>query len=523
MTAHAPATHYLVGGGISSLAAAVFLIRDAGVRGGDIVLFEQEDAPGGSLDGSGTPDTGYLVRGGRMFEKHFVCTFDLLGSIPLPDASGRTLKDDIETFNREVRGSSRCRLVRGARPDDPSFGLKGRDRFDLMKFMAAPESSLAGRTIESCFSPAFFESNFWVMWATTFAFQTWHSATELRRYFRRFIHLFPEFKRLGGVLRTRYNQYDSIIAPICAWLKGQGVRFETGTRVLDADLESKDGRKRIPALHIRRRGRDERLAVRPEDRVYLTLGSMTAGSSTGTNTAPPAASDDRLSWDFWTRLAARDPAFGRPDVFCGNVAQTRWESFTVTLPQPAFFDFMEGFTGNVAGTGGLVTFARSGWMMSVVLFNQPHFAQQPEDVFVFWGYGLRGDRKGDFVRKPMAECTGQELLQELAGQLGVSDRVDELFKDATIIPCMMPYITSQFMPRRPGDRPVTVPEGAGNFAILGQFCEQERDVVFTVEYSVRSAKQAVHALAGGPRPPHVVRTDRNPAALSRALWTLLSG
>ena len=523
MTTMPPATHFLVGGGISSLAAAVFLIRDAGVRGADILILEQENVPGGSLDGSGSPDTGYLVRGGRMFEKHFACTFDLLGSIPLPDDGQRTLKDDIESFNREVRGSSRCRIVRDAKRADPAFGLRARDMLDLAKFMSASESSLSGHTIESCFSPAFFETNFWVMWATTFAFQTWHSAIELRRYFRRFIHLFPGFKRLEGVLRTRYNQYDSIIAPISAWLKGQGVRFETGTRVLDADLESEDGRKRISALHVHRQGQDERLEVTPDDRVYLTLGSMTAGSTTGTNVTPPASSGEKLSWDFWKRLAARDPVFGRPEVFCGNVAQTQWESFTVTLPQSAFFDFMEDFTGNATGTGGLVTFAQSGWMMSVVLFNQPHFSQQPEDVFVFWGYGLRGDRKGDFVGKPMAECTGEELLQELAGQLGVPHRVDELFKDARIIPCMMPYITSQFMPRQQGDRPVTIPQGAENFAVMGQYCELKRDVVFTVEYSVRSAKQAVHALAGGPRPPEVVRTDRNPVALSRGVWTLLSG
>lgn len=523
MITPSPATHYLIGGGISSLAAAVFLIRDASVRGGDIVIFEQENELGGSLDGSGSPDTGYLVRGGRMFEKHFVCTFDLLGSIPLPGVGQRTLKDDIESFNREVRGSSRCRIVRDAKRADPSFGLRARDMVDLVKFMATPESSLAGRTIESCFSPAFFETNFWVMWATTFAFQTWHSATELRRYFRRFIHLFPEFKRLGGVLRTRYNQYDSIIAPISAWLKGQGVRFETGTRVRDVDLERTSIKQRISALHVRRHGRDERLAVSPEDRVYLTLGSMTAGSTTGTNATPPAISDEKLSWDFWARLAARDPMFGRPEVFCQNVEKTRWESFTVTLPQSAFFDFMEDFTGNATGTGGLVTFAPSGWTMSVVLFNQPHFAQQPEDVFVFWGYGLRGDRKGDFVGKPMAECTGEDILRELAGQLGVSHRIGELFKDAKIIPCMMPYITSQFMPRQRGDRPVTVPEGAENFAIMGQFCELERDVVFTVEYSVRSAKLAVQAMASGPRPPEVVRTDCSPVALARAAWTLLRG
>jgi oleate hydratase len=79
------------------------------------------------------------------------------------------------------------------------------------------------------------------------------------------------------------------------------------------------------------------------------------------------------------------------------------------------------------------------------------------------------------------------------------------------------------MPRRAGDRPDVVPEGARNFACLGQFCEQKHDVVFTVEYSVRSAMAAVHALAGGKAPPPVKRTDRNPVVIANALRTIFAG
>ena len=59
---------------------------------------------------------------------------------------------------------------------------------------------------------------------------------------------------------------------------------------------------------------------------------------------------------------------------------------------------------------------------------------------------------------------------------------------------MMPFITSQFMPREKGDRPQVVPKGAHNFAFIGQYCEQPDDVVFTVEYSIRSAQTAVYEL-----------------------------
>ena len=103
--------------------AAVFLCRDAGVRGENIIIFEQLSVSGGSLDGSGDAQSGYLVRGGRMFEPHFACTFDLLDSIPVMEGSELSVKDDILAFNRAVPGSSNCRLVRDGKPADDRYRL----------------------------------------------------------------------------------------------------------------------------------------------------------------------------------------------------------------------------------------------------------------------------------------------------------------------------------------------------------------------------------------------------------------
>jgi len=65
---------------------------------------------------------------------------------------------------------------------------------------------------------------------------------------------------------------------------------------------------------------------------------------------------------------------------------------------------------------------------------------------------------------------------------------------AHCIPCMMPYITAFFMPRTKGDRPDVVPNGCVNFAFIGQFSNTVRDTVFTTEYSVRTAMEAVYTL-----------------------------
>lgn len=230
----AEARHHLVGGGIASLAAAVFLIRDAGASPDAITIHEARDVPGGALDGAGDPDRGYLTRGGRMFEPGFACTFDLMRAIPAP--GGGDLLDELEAFNREFRSSSRCRIVRGGRRiEAPRLGLGLAGTVELLRFLARPESALAGRRIDDLLGPAVLDSDFWLMWSTTFSFRPWHDAAELRRYCRRFAHLLPGFSRLEGILRTPLNQHDSLVAPIADWLTGQGVRILTGSEAIDVE------------------------------------------------------------------------------------------------------------------------------------------------------------------------------------------------------------------------------------------------------------------------------------------------
>ncbi|KAF0171189.1 MAG: myosin-crossreactive antigen [Rhodobacteraceae bacterium] len=517
--------HYMVGGGIAALSAAALLVRDGGVPGDRITILEHHGTAGGSLDGSGEAETGYLTRGGRMFEPNFVCTLDLLSAIPAPDDPAVSVRDDILAFNRLVPGRAECRIVRDGQKAEDRYrlGLGPEEIVALNRLLLTPEGRLDGRRIEDWFAPEFFGSNFWIMWSTMFSFQPWHSVAEMRRYMRRFLHLFPGLARIEGILRTRYNQYDSIVAPILVWLLKQGVNLRTGSSVADLTIEGDQNSRRVTQLHLATGGT---IDVAPEDRVYLTLGSMTDATVTGDRDTPPPSEDGQSpGFDLWRRLAARNEGLGRPEVFAGHSDRTSWTSFTVTLNSPAFITFMEDFSSNRTGTGGLVTFADSAWLMSIVMFHQPHFREQPANRPVFWGYGLRGDRPGDVIAKPMAQATGEEIREELAHQLRLqADQRAEFFDGAQIIPCRMPVITSQFMPRQPGDRPPVIPRGAENFAVIGQFCEIPRDCVFTVEYSVRSAWMAVHGLTGEVAPPPpVVRSDRDPRALLRAAKVLLTG
>ncbi len=503
---------HLLGGGIGSLAAAAFMIRDGDMPGTDISILESGSVLGGSLDAAGDATSGYSLRGGRMLTTdNYECTWDLFKTIPSLKDPHKTVFDETVEFNELHKAHSMARLVdrRRARVPVTSMGFSMRDRVELLKLVEASEEALGASRITDWLSPSFFETSFWAMWVTTFAFQPWHSAVELKRYLHRFMLEFSRIDTLGGVKRTVYNQYDSLVRPLQAWLLGHGVRMLTGCDVTGLDHETQGDDLVVTAIHCLRQGKGETIAVDDGDLVVVQNGSMTDASSLGSMTAAPGKLDKTSSngWRLWEQLAAGRPEFGRPEVFNSCIAQSCWESFTVTLKQPAFFDAMQGFSGNEAGTGGLVTFKDSNWLMSIVLAHQPHFADQPADVQVFWGYALFPDRVGNFVARPMDECSGAEILRELCGHL----RFDlDTMASAICIPCRMPYITSMFMPRVAGDRPPPVPDKSRNLALVSQFVEIADDVVFTVEYSVRAAQIAVYKLLQVVRPiPPVTPHDRS--------------
>ena len=488
---------YMVGGGIGGLAAAAFMIRDAGVPGRNITIFESLPTLGGSLDGGGDAQRGYTLRGGRMLTTdNYECTWDLFKTIPSLEDTDRSVFEETVFFNERHPSHSQARLVdrNRFRVDVKSMGFSLQDRLELLKLAEADEETLGDSAITDWLSPEFFETKFWFMWATTFAFQPWHSAVEFKRYLHRFMMEFSRIETLAGVKRTVYNQYDSFVRPLAAWLRDQGVQFTPDCRVTDIDLDPVAPGHRVCALHCESGGVATVIPVDARDLVFFTNGSMTDASSFGSMESAPEKLTKKHSegWTLWEMLAARRPEFGNPAAFNSNIAQSWWESFTVTLKDSAFFDQMERFSGNRAGSGGLVTFKDSRWLMSVVLAHQPHFGGQPESVQVFWGYALHPDRIGDFVAKPMADCTGEEILRELCGHLNFD--FDEAFAHANCIPCRMPYITSMFMPRKKSDRPLPVPPGSVNLAFVSQFVEIADDVVFTVEYSVRAAQQAVYQL-----------------------------
>ena len=466
MTRDEGAKIYLVGGGIASLAAAAFLIRDADIPGRNITILEQFERLGGSLDGGGSPQDGYVIRGERILENKYLCTYDLFSSIPSL-SGGKTVTQEIFGWNQVIKHFSKSRLVRnGHRIDAPEYGLSEQQILTLERLAAEPEEMLGAASISDRFDRSFFETNFWLMWCTTFSFQPWHSAAEFKRYLLRFAHIIVGFNRLHGIMRTVYEKYDSMVRPLHKWLEEHGVRFELNTRVTDLAFHEETGCQTVERILYVRGGISGELEVGRDDYVIVTLGSITEASSIGSMDSAPVLNGKSSggAWALWEKIASGRPNFGRPSVFVDHIDQSKWVSFTTSLRDSPFFRIVRDVTGNVPGEGGLITFAESNWLASIVLPHQPHFIGQPKDVDVFWGYGLLVDRPGNFVKKPMSACTGRELMTEMLGHLQRESETEQVLKRSICIPCMMPFITSQFLPREKGDRPQVAPKGSKNLA-----------------------------------------------------------
>jgi oleate hydratase len=293
-----------------------------------------------------------------------------------------------------------------------------------------------------------------------------------------------------------------MVVPLQRWLAERHVETRFGTYVRDADFATlPDGSRRVTHLHIEGAGGPSSIALGEHDYAFLTLGSITADSRLGTNDTVPALVKDREDhgWSLWDTISKKAPDFGHPMVFYGNVDEHKWESFTLTMRDDALISRIVEYSGNEPGTGGLMTFFESGWHLSIVVPHQPHFPDVPPGTFTLWGYGFDIDNDGDYVKKPMAQATGKEVLTELVHQFGFESVLDQVVKTTDVTTAMLPYASALFACRAPGDRPRVVPTGSRNFAFLGQFTEIPEDVVFTVEYSIRGAMLAVYELLGVER------------------------
>ena len=498
---------YIVGSGLAALTAACYLVRDGQMKGEHVHILEKEQLAGGACDGWKFENVGYVMRGGREMDNHFEVMWDLFRSIPSIETEGISVLDEYYWLNKADPNYSLCRATVNRGEDahtDGKFDISDKGAMEIMKLFFTPNEELQNKRITDVFDDEVLNSNFWLYWRTMFAFENWHSALEMKLYIQRFIHHIgglPDFKALRF---TKYNQYESMILPMVKYLESFGVQFHFGVKVVNVEFDCTPERKQATRIDVIRDGNEESIDLTENDLVFITNGGCVENSAIGSqNTPAPYNYEIKKGggWDMWKKIAAQDPSFGHPDKFCSDPEQTNWMSATVTTLDQRIIPYIKNickrdpFSGKVV-TGGIVTAKDSSWLLSWTINRQPQFRSQPKDQCLVWVYALFSDKIGDYVKKPMRDCTGKEICMEWLYHIGVSENeIEDLAEhSANTVPCMMPYITAFFMPREYGDRPDVVPQGAVNFAFLGQFAETKRDTIFTTEYSMRTGMEAVYTL-----------------------------
>ena len=498
---------YIIGSGLAALTAACYLVRDGQMKGEHVHILEKEQLAGGACDGWKYEDVGYVMRGGREMDNHFEVMWDLFHSIPSIETEGVSVLDEYYWLNKEDPNYSLCRATVNRGEDahtDGKFDISDKGAMEIMKLFFTPEEDLQDKKITDSFDDEVLNSNFWLYWRTMFAFENWHSALEMKRYIQRYIHHIgglPDFKALRF---TKYNQYESMILPMIKYLESYGVQFHFGVKVVNVQFDCRPERKLATRIDVIRDGQEESIDLTENDLVFITNGGCVENSTMGSQNKPAEFRPEIKAgggWDMWRKIAAQDPAFGNPDKFCGNPELCNWMSATVETLDQRIIPYIkkickrDPFTGKVV-TGGIVTVKDSSWLLSWTINRQPQFREQPKDHCLVWVYALFSDKPGDYIKKPMRECTGKEICMEWLYHLGVPENEIEDMAEhsANTVPVMMPYIDAFFMPRAIEDRPKVVPDGAVNFAFLGQFAELPRDTIFTTEYSMRTGMEAVYTL-----------------------------
>lgn len=529
---------YIIGTGLAGLSAAFYLVRDAQVPGNQIHLLEKIDLAGGSCDGRKDITKGFYMRGGREMDNHFEVMWDMFKDVPSIETEGVSVLDEYYWLNKEDPNYSLCRASQNRGENahtDGKFNLDKKSAMALTKLFLTSEDELEGKKISDVLPDSFWSTNFWLYWQTMFAFQKWSSALEMKRYLCRYVHHIDGLPDFSALRFTKYNQYESMILPLVKYLENHGVTIEFGMDVQNVLIDTDgNGRKVAKEIIVLKDGVEESIPLTEDDLVFITNGCCTDTSCYGDqNTAPDLSGIEDgkgESWDMWRRIAgqASHGEFGNPEAFCSDTEATNWMSATVETSNEEIIQHImhvckrDPRRGRVT-TGGIVTVKDSteNWYLSWTINRQPQFKSQDKKSVLVWLYALNTNRPGNFMPKAMRECTGKEVCEEWLYHIGIpEDRIEELASEAcNTTTCYMPYINAFFQPRKNSDRPHVVPDGAVNFAFIGQFAETPRDTIFTTEYSIRTGMESVYTLMNVDRAvPEVWGSQYDVRELLRATY-----
>ncbi|KAL3455046.1 streptococcal 67 kDa myosin-cross-reactive antigen like family-domain-containing protein [Aspergillus heterothallicus] len=535
-------THaWIVGSDLSSLAAAVYLIHDAHMPGPHIHLlfdrarFVPDPARMEFISGSVNGCTAHVLScvsgyaairpDASILDELFLETArETASNLPPQSSSGGgsfySLRDD------------GCGIRKIQQPQVAAH-LRLPEQRDLVKVMLDDPWNLRAKSISQCFRASFFNSDLWLLFSTRFALRPCHSAMEFQKCLCKYIED-ARADRIDQPVDSRVG-LTALAETLGAYLHSEGVDFWPNTQVPNLKLNTAEAPlMRVLAIEATdtrsSTSQPLKIPLQPEDILLVALGSADSGSLMGSNGAPPPPTPVRAerilnaSWSLWFRIAHLSPDLGDPAAFCTHLSESKLEVFTVILDREdgdrAGGGELYAYLSDRIGEGSTLAMQDSNWSLRLCVSRRgrgggmsssaPGAAAPPPAAYdTIWGYGLTPEQPGNFMRKPMCCCAGQEILSEVLSHLASSASshpgsspgfdFDETLSKATTIPCMLPLGSAALVRRNDDgdlDQPCIVPQNVSNMALIGPFARVPEETVCGLEYGIRSAQIAVDALMG---------------------------
>ena len=281
---------YIVGSGLAALTAACYLVRDGQMKGEHVHVLEKGDLPGGACDGYKFENLGYVMRGGREMDNHFEVMWDLFRSIPSIETEGVSVLDEYYWLNKEDPNYSLCRATVNRGQDahtDGKFDISDKGAMEIMKLFFTPNEQLQDKKITDFFDDEVLSSNFWLYWRTMFAFENWHSALEMKLYIQRYIHHIGGLPDFTALRFTKYNQYESMILPMCKYITDHGGKVLFDTTVTNIVCDCTEDKKVAKKIEYTQGGVEKVIELTENDLVICTNGCQGDASAYGDQTHAP--------------------------------------------------------------------------------------------------------------------------------------------------------------------------------------------------------------------------------------------
>lgn len=470
---------YITGGGLSALAAALYLARDCNLTPSNIHLLTNVRYDRGS------EETGYVCHRGRLIsENKSLNLFDLLNDVKSLDIPDLTVCDEILNIfsaNPRMRNISFIDEDKNV-TDISSIRLEKEFRNIIISLLQSKKDSLRSLSVREVFPNEFFSTAFWKLFRAAYGFSEESSAFE-------FVNCIACMDNtLSGTMPSDFDRHEEIIEPLTEHLRELGVDIRENALVTDIDFAG----GRADAVHFTDNSVRKTVYLNDRDICIFPTDEMTECEARGSFNEP-APKDFSSPYQLWKKLSEKNDAFKDPSSFFDEFGAHTSEEFTITLSNRLLPELIDKVTCGALGNDGVIVLDNSAWKMTVCAVPSAHFKSQSGDVSVIWGYAARFDRDGAQSGKPMTECSGAEILYELVSCFNLEEAWEDIRETViNVIPCHRKYDKALLSPA--SSKLEIIPTRISNIAVSGNFAQYDSGTVFAEEYAVSTARTAAYRL-----------------------------